>query len=252
MDLIGRFGFELERTERRWPYSLRRRDSIGLNHLDDVRTILSGSPRCVFDVGAHVGQTAIALRRAFPAATICSFEPDPENFTALVRNTRHDQGIRCMNAAVGREAGSAWLRRNAGSQTHSLLRVAPGADNYVVAPAVMTPVNEIAVKIVALDDFCAATGEHPDVIKVDAQGFELEVLSGASRLLTRNRPPLLYLEVSFVRVYEGQPLFDELYQWVFLRGYRLVGLYETGFRTHYYQVSANALFVHESMGQRQS
>ena len=149
LDVLGRFGFELERTERRWPYSLRRRDSFGLNHLNDVRTILSGAPRCIFDVGAHVGETAIALRRAFAAATICSFEPDPENFTALVGHTRGDQRIRCINAAVGRESGSACFRRNAGSLTHSLLRVAPGADNYVVAPAVMMPVNEITVKLVA-------------------------------------------------------------------------------------------------------
>jgi hypothetical protein len=108
------------------------------------------------------------------------------------------------------------------------------------------------VKLVALDDVCAESGEHPDLIKVDAQGLELEVLSGASNLLTGKTPPLLYLEVSFVRFYEGQPLFDELYQWVFVRGYRLTALYETAFRTHYYQVGANALFVHESMGQRKT
>jgi hypothetical protein len=92
LDVLDRFGFELERREQGWPYSLRRRDSFGSNHLNDVRTILSGSPRCIFDVGAHVGETAIALRRAFPEATVCSFEPDPENFTALIANTRRNHG----------------------------------------------------------------------------------------------------------------------------------------------------------------
>jgi FkbM family methyltransferase len=218
--------------------------------LNDIRTILSGSPRCVLDVGAHVGESATAFRRAFPAAAIHCFEPDPENFSALVQNTRRDSHIHCTQVAVGREAGSALFHRNAGSQTHSLLDVAAGAEAFVVAPAILTAANDITVNVVTLDEVCLASRERPDVVKVDSQGFELEVLSGATRLLGGSRPPLLYLEVSFVRGYEGQPLFDDVYRWVFARGYRIVGLYEAGFRTHYYQVGANALFVHESMGQR--
>jgi hypothetical protein len=119
-----------------------------------------------------------------------------------------------------------------------------------VAPAILAARDDITVKVVTLDEICAKTREHSDLVKVDAQGFELEILNGATRLLIDGRPPLLYLEVSFVRLYDGQPLFDDVYRWLFLRGYRLVGLYEAGFRTHFYQVSANALFVHESMGQR--
>jgi hypothetical protein len=130
-DLLGRLGFELESTERRWSYSLRRRDSFGSDHFNDVREILYGPPGCVFDVGAHVGQTGTALRRAFPAATIYSFEPDPGNFAALVRNTHHDAHIHRIDAAVGRESGSAPFHRNVGSQTHSLLNVFAGSAGFV-------------------------------------------------------------------------------------------------------------------------
>jgi hypothetical protein len=62
--------------------------------------------------------------------------------------------------------------------------------------------------------------------------------------------PIVYMEVCFVRYYEGQPLFPEVYEYLYDRGYRLVGLYETGFLTHFYQVGGNALFVHESVGAR--
>jgi hypothetical protein len=43
-----------------------------------------------------------------------------------------------------------------------------------------------------------------------------------------------------VRIYEGQPIFPEIYQYVFERAYRLVWLYETSFRTHYYVVNGSA------------
>ena len=57
---------------------------------------------------------------------------------------------------------------------------------------------------------------------------------------------LVHMEVSFVGYYEGQPLFAEIYQFLYDRGYRFVSLYESGFLTHCYLVGGNALFVHES------
>jgi hypothetical protein len=77
-------------------------------------------------------------------------------------------------------------------------------------------------------------------LKLDAQGYELRILDESRTLVERLAIPLIYTEVCFVRIYEGQPIFPEIYQYLFERAYRLVWLYETSFRTHYYVVNGSA------------
>ena len=77
------------------------------------------------------------------------------------------------------------------------------------------------------------------------------MLRGAARMLSRPIP-LIYTEITFIRYYVGQPLFPDVYQYLYDHGYRMVGLYESGFLTHYYQVGGNALFVHEKHGKRRT
>ena len=244
--------FDLEVVPARAGYFVRRRDPFGRHPWADVGTILGAHPKGILDLGAHIGQTAVALRSAFPRADIYSFEPDPENFRALVDNTQNDQSIFPIQAAVGREAGRANLYRQVGSQTHSLLPVADRAMDYVMSPGILAPQGQTSVDVRALDEFCDERNVHQtiELVKADVQGYEIEVLSGALRLLGRQRPPLLFLEVSFVPQYQGQPLFADLLAWLASRKFHLVGLYDIGYPTHYCAVGANALFVHASMARR--
>jgi hypothetical protein len=62
-------------------------------------------------------------------------------------------------------------------------------------------------------------------LKIDTQGFELAVLRGAERSL--EHCPLVELELSWVELYSGQPLFDEVHAWMKDHGYRPVS-FETG------------------------
>jgi len=122
----------------------------------------------------------------------------------------------------------------------------------VVSPQNLKSVADVTVEVKSLDKFAQDFNiEPPDLLKADTQGYELEVLSGATAMLCGAHPPLLYLEVAFVHQYRNQPLFQDVYTWVYDRGYRLVGLYGRGYSTHYYQVGTDALFVHETMGARE-
>ena len=251
LDAFEALGLEVRPSRSPLRYAIVRKDRFGVDPLHDVRAILGRDPRFVIDVGGHVGQTALRFADAFPAARVVTFEPDPENFVTLQRNVANTPRIRAVNAAVGRQSTVSTLHRNRGSQTHSLLGVAEGAQQYVISTDLLERAGDVDVDVVSLDAFLASAGnERPDVVKVDTQGYELEVLGGAGELLAMRPAPLLYVEVSFVPQYAGQPLFTEVYSFLFERGFRLVGLYETGFSTHFYQVGANALFVHESMGAR--
>ncbi len=252
LDLAARAGYDVEKASGSFPpYRVWKRLNLGRDPLSDVRTILGDRVACVFDVGAHVGQTATRFAAAFPKATIFSFEPDPNSFGALRAVARTTRRIEAINAAVGESDGHAVFFVNQFDQTSSLLRTAPGASGYLLNRTGLMPRSEIDVPVLCLDRFCAERGiARIDLLKLDAQGYELRILDGSRSLLDRLAIPLIYTEVGFVRIYEGQPLFPEVYQYLYARGYRLVWLYETSFHTHYYSLAANALFVHESIGAR--
>jgi FkbM family methyltransferase len=249
---LGNLGYDLERDATSGRLGLHKRLQLGLDHLQDVATIL-GRPNvsCILDVGANVGQTAVDLRRHFPGSTIYSFEPDPGAFGALTRNVSQLERVEPINVALGSEAGTATFYLHKFDQTNSLLRNASGAEEFVVNQDLIASTGEISVPVSTVDDFCASRSiESIDLLKVDTQGYEMKVLEGADRMIREQRIRAMYLEVAFVPFYEGQALFQDLYRYVYERGFRMVGIYESGFRTHFYQVGGNALFIHQSLGKR--
>ena len=245
---INVFGWQALHRQR-GGYDLRRIARFGTDHLKDARKILQGRIETVFDIGGNVGQTVRAFLPAFPNARIYSFEPDPGTFEQLQAAVKGEPRVSAVCAALGREPGNAQLHRFRMDQTNSLLPKAVGAEQYVYDKEYLEAAGVISVPVSTVADFCQQQGiARIDVLKIDTQGYELEVLNGARQLLTSGSISLIYLEVCFVPYYEGQPLFQDIYKFLYESGYRLVGLYESGFLTHCYQVGGNALFVHEALG----
>ena len=76
------------------------------------------------------------------------------------------------------------------------------------------------MKITTLDRIIATESlPQPDLIKLDVQGFEMEVLKGAAATLQRTRWVLG--EVSFRVFYEGQVLFSELAGFLATQGFEV-------------------------------
>jgi FkbM family methyltransferase len=222
---------------------------LGDDAIRDARYILDDNVRTVFDVGANAGQTALRFAAAFPRAKVYSFEPDPDTFRRLEAAVAQLPSVRPFNAALGRASGEGRLFRFGSDETNSLLPKAQGAESYVADAGYLREAGSVPVAVTTLDRVCAELGvTRIDLLKMDTQGYELEILHGAQRMLESGAIGLIYTELCFVRYYENQPLFQDVYTFLYERGYRLVGLYESGFLTHCYQVGGNALFVHESIG----
>jgi FkbM family methyltransferase len=252
LELAARRGYDIEkRPGARPPYRLLKRIPLGDDPLADVRRIHGGEIRCVFDVGAHVGQSAALFSDRFPAACIHSFEPDPVSFQALSELAADYPRVTPVHAAAGDRAGHLPFFVNVFSQTNSLLAPRPDAGRFLADAAGLDVRQRISVPVLTLDRYCEQQRiDRIDLLKLDTQGFELRVLDGAAGLLAREGVPLIYLEVGFVPLYEQQPLFPEVFQYLYARDYRLVWLYERSFHTHLFTIGANALFVHERTGSR--
>lgn len=194
---------------------------------DDLFADLHGlvkvdSPLCL-DVGANIGQTIENLRRVFKTPMIHAFEPSAEVFE-LLREKVQAPGVELHRMALGSEAGEKEFINNENSCLGSFLPMDQGQENK------LRRFRETAAEVVTVetvDGFLQSCDiDKVDVLKVDAQGFDLEVLKGAGQLLGEKRAGVVIAEINFVKMYENQAGASEISDWLAERGYHLVDYYE--------------------------
>lgn len=164
--------------------------------LADVRSRLFFA-ECAVDVGAHVGNHTLYFANVLGLRTI-AFEPNPASYRLLEDNVRNNglaEICRTRPAAVGATGGH-------------VRTVAPSDHNTGMATVEPDPSG--AVTMVTLDDELLAE-PRVDVIKIDVEGWELDVLRGGERVLREHRP-ILYVEIM-------QPKFDAVERHLRDRGY---------------------------------
>ncbi len=187
----------MERVAKRWGYEMRREPSA-------QSFLHARSVDLVIDVGANVGQLASGLRKGGYAGSIHSFEPVSSVYVALSAAAAGDPKWMTTRAAVGSAAGEVTIHVSAAS-VYSSIRAPTrfGEDRDAGMTAVATEV----VPVVMLDEAVELAGSNKVFLKIDTQGFEREVLDGASRLITRCVG--LQLELPIAHLYDGVWDFDE-------------------------------------------
>jgi FkbM family methyltransferase len=212
---------------------------------DTCRYANSRDFRILFDVGANTGQTCAALVGYFPRAAIHAFEPVESTFRTLRHNFRDFPNVHPHRLALGRVSEARDIVLQHASELNSLQLSAP------LLPEVARRTE--LIEVTTIDEFCADHGvEAIDILKIDAQGFDLAVMQGASRLLAAGRIVYVYVEVSFQA---GDPInspFLPIHEHLATCGYQLSGIYEQwggGIRNSVLGF-ANALYVHPGALQR--
>ncbi|HJX25199.1 MAG TPA: FkbM family methyltransferase, partial [Chthoniobacterales bacterium] len=175
----------------------------------------------VLDVGANEGQFIKPARVLFPKASILAFEPNPRLIQSL-KDLLPGTGAVCQ-MACGREAGTMPLHLMKFSPATSLLR--PTSLRIPDFPAAETE-ETIEVKVDRLDFVVRGhpLARKPYLLKIDVQGFELEVLQGAVDILPD--VSAIVCEVNAVSFYEGQAGFEDIYGFVRQHNFKLVDIGE--------------------------
>lgn len=146
----------------------------------------------VFDVGGYEGIfTLFFARRVGPRGHVVTFEPNPCNFARIVENVRLNgfSQVLVRQLAVGSAPGRASLVFPADETARGSLETQI-ADQIRQEQGVVT----VDVELDTLDRQVAAGLPEPDFVKLDVEGFELDVLHGMRGLLER-RHPRLYIEI---------------------------------------------------------
>ena len=161
----------------------------------------------VLDCGANIGQFAMELREELPEAKIYSFEPIPAVFSALIKNMAGDAHFRAFQTAIGEKDGSAEINVSPYAPSSSLL-----PETEVIKKSFPHTVGgkKETIQISRLDTAVKNLSlQKPILLKLDVQGYEVKALEGAPETL--KKVDFLLIETSFVEMYKGQPLFDDIY-----------------------------------------
>jgi FkbM family methyltransferase len=138
----------------------------------------------VIDVGANIGMITVPLALAtHDDGLVVALEPLPDNVRRLRANLERNalSNVRVVEAAAGPVDGVATL--------HTARDAAFGSLDAVVK---YRAASEIEVPLRSLDSVWQELGEpRVSLVKIDVEGTELDVLRGATALLTRDRPALL-------------------------------------------------------------
>jgi FkbM family methyltransferase len=139
----------------------------------------------IFECGGHHGCTGLMLSQWVGATgKVVSFEPNPDNIEIFSKNIAINQTSNLLleKKALGRELGSLKIFRksNGAIATNQLLSVGT-LKNFFYG------VEE--VEVTTLDSYARNTNLHPNLLKIDVEGYEAEVLKGATEIL-RTAPKL--------------------------------------------------------------
>jgi FkbM family methyltransferase len=174
----------------------------------------------LLDVGAHVGLFSYGIAEAYPEVVVHGFEPLVECHAQFGENLRRfdSDRIRLWPYALGNRDGEAEFRVSQSLASSSVLRM---LESHVDAFPRTGCTETRTVPIRRLDTVRPELGITGDaLLKLDVQGFELEVLQGAVETLPAVRHVLV--EISVVPLYRGAPLFEGIFDFLRDHGLRFV------------------------------
>lgn len=151
----------------------------------------------VLDVGANNGGYSRDIVAINPSATVFAFEPHPLTFERLVSNIEAHRNIRPFNYAVGDKPGRQTLydRCSEGGTMHASIFRKVIEDIHKVQSSASE------VNVITLDEFIEGKGlTRVDLLKIDTEGYELNVLKGCLRAIRSGTVKAIQFEFNEMNV----------------------------------------------------
>lgn len=236
MNLRAKF-VKLVRLLMNSPYraGLLRGVAAGVEHEKILQTL---NCDVVLDVGANKGQFTLAVRRNIPAARVFAFEPMHKAATVFDAVHSNDPHVVLLHGAVGEADETMQMNISARQDSSSLLPISarqneifPGTNSVGVETVIVKPLTHwISSDVI--------TGNT--LLKIDVQGYELEVLRGCVDVL--NKIKYVYVECSFVELYAGQAMAWEVIDYMSKHGFYLAGIYNVSYDKDGVAIQADFLY----------
>jgi FkbM family methyltransferase len=196
--------------------ALRHGIAASTEHLIPIRL---AAPATLLDIGANKGQFSLAATALLPNLDIVAFEPLAEAALTYEALFKGNGRVKLVKAALSNKVGTAAFFVTDRTDSSSLLKPGKGQKSAFNVSAERT----ILVEVGPLSSFVSMESlRRPIMLKIDVQGAELEVLTGCSELALVD---FVYVELSFVELYESQPKFEDVASFLNKQGFFLMGVF---------------------------
>jgi hypothetical protein len=162
----------------------------------------------ILDIGGGIGATAKIFNQFFPENRIMVFEPINDNFNAIKLRFSPNTNIEIIKYAVGNENSVKKINIANRITSSSILPLAVDINSEVFNENNLGQTRIESVEIVRLDDFMLNDHNEIGIMKIDVQGFELDVLKGAE--VTLKRTDIVVLEANNHNGYVGSPKYYDI------------------------------------------
>lgn len=183
---------------------------------DYICSKLCSSP-VIIEAGAHDGTNSRDLA-SIPGSTVYCFEPLPGAFQRLVEATESAPNVSCYPIALGQFDGVIEMFVSSGKNDASSSILKP-KEIRVVNPDIHFH-EKIPVKVFTIDSWAQEHGvAKVDFLWLDMQGYELAAMQAAPKIL--ETVSVIYTEVNLLEVYEGVPLYNDVWRWLTSSGFHV-------------------------------
>jgi FkbM family methyltransferase len=206
--LFGKLGYRITKLGSVW------RPDFGLDSFFNLLKNFDFAPRHIIDVGANKGHWTRTALRYFPASRYTLIEPQD-------RLKIHIQDLLSPGHKI------TWVNAGAGDRSGTLpFALAPRDDSSRFIPDAGQPTppgfQQIVIPVVTLNEVVAGfAAPPPEMVKIDAEGFDLKVLAGASDLLGHTD---IFLVEACICSHDGENTAAAVIDFMDRAGYRLIDI----------------------------
>lgn len=179
----------------------------------------------VLDVGANKGDVTLAALKTYPSCKVICFEPVTATFELLKKNlSQYSDRTFLYNSALAEKEGVGEINITSFHGANSIL---PKSDFHSQFNPHIGEINKEQISLLRLDDIASKLPtNHIDVMKIDVEGYEINVLKGG-RSFIQSSVDTIIIEASLMRdaSWEKQgfmEVFNELTQ----LGFRLINIFD--------------------------
>ncbi|MBI4139479.1 FkbM family methyltransferase [Candidatus Woesearchaeota archaeon] len=219
---LYKFGFRISRLNRSLEYD---NMIIAIHQLKEK----GFRPKTIIDIGAGRGRWTKAVLPIFPRTKYLCIDPLDENKSRLSKIAQQYGNIICAQTLLGQRKKTVIFYQHGNQSSIFYDSIHKGT------PTKMT--------LTTLDNIIKQKGiTNPDFIKLDVQGYELEVLKGATKTLSKAQ--FVLLEVSYSPWMKGMPIFHDVVAFMKQQNYRIYHIVSMSVRVRdSMPIASDVLFV---------
>jgi FkbM family methyltransferase len=194
---------------------------LGIDPLYDIQRRVPGKPlRIIFDVGANIGQSAHVFARQFPQSAVYCFEPSAATFQQLKNNLKQYNNISFHQLALGQSQQEVKMAHAGSSDQNRILKA---GEEQLVSKDVQLE----NIRMQTLSGFCQEQRVPTiDYLKIDTEGFDLEVVKSGQDMLSSSAINFIEVEVGMNPANTLHVSLEEMKKYLESYQYYLFGIYE--------------------------